>query len=100
MHITVGDTEVRVGDLERDATIRLKRLEEELAKSSTFIVEVFDIYNNVNAKNRYLTLEKRDLATSDVGIWGVSDWNASGGKEWGDDFGVVVWVLLIRVCTF
>ena len=87
--VEIGDKEARVGDLERDVTIRLKRLEEELAKAGTFIVEVIDINNSINASKIFLITEKRALdgttlvyGSASQGTWGTNKWGANAFGDW------------------
>lgn len=82
--VEIGDKEARIGDIERDVTLRLKRLEEELAKAGTFIVEVIDINNTFNIKKRYMITEKR-TADGTTLIWGSTSQGTWGSYNWGTE---------------
>lgn len=84
VELEVGDKTIRTSDLERDTTIRLKRLEEELAKSGTFIVEVIDLSNTVHVENRYVAVQKRTL-TGDGLIFGNLNYGIYGTNTFGED---------------
>ena len=88
IELTLGDKEVKLSQLERDTTIRLKRLEEELSKSGDFLVEVIDINHSINVKNRYVKIEKKPYDdASGISLWGLGsndgyyDW---GSGKWGE----------------
>ena len=54
VELSLGDKEVRIASIEFDNSKRLKRIEEELSKGSTFVIESKDLVHTFNSKRRDL----------------------------------------------
>lgn len=82
VELEVGDKEARISGFEYDTTMRIKRLEEEKAKSGTFIVQVIDENHTIQTSRRYLKTQKRSI-TGQTGIYGNSIFGIYGTSKYG-----------------
>lgn len=80
--LSLGDKEVRIASIDFDNSKRLKRIEEELAKGSTFITESKDLKHVLNSARRDIRVNQQDYDISaGYSIWGLG--TADGFYDWG-----------------
>ncbi len=60
VELFLGDKEVKIASIDFDNSKRLKRIEEELSKGSTFITESKDIPHTLNSNRRDLRVNQQD----------------------------------------
>lgn len=87
VELSLGDKEVRIAGMDFDNSKRLKRIEEELAKGSTFVTESKDIPHTLTSARRDLKINQQDYdQAAGYSIWGLGtddgffDW---GSGKWG-----------------
>ncbi len=82
IQLSLGDKEVRIASIDFDNSKRLKRIEEEQAKGSTFVTESKDLPHIINSSRRDIRVNQQDY-TVGIGysIWGLG--TADGFFDWG-----------------
>jgi hypothetical protein len=82
VEIDLGDKEIRIASFEYDASLRLKRLEEEQSRTGDFIVAVKTPKHTLLVDRRDLDVAQQDYDTSSgYSIWGLG--TADGFFDWG-----------------
>lgn len=80
--LSLGDKEVRIAGIDFDNSKRLKRIEEELAKGSTFVTESKDLVHTLSANRRDIRVNQQDYdQAAGYSIWGLG--TADGFFDWG-----------------
>ena len=82
VELFLGDKEVKIASIDFDNSKRLKRIEEELSKGSTFITESKDIPHTLTSNRRDLRVNQQDYdQAGGYSIWGLG--TADGFFDWG-----------------
>ncbi len=76
IEIELGDREFRVASYEYDTTLRIKRLEEEAAKTGTFVTEIIDPKHSIQVRIRDVQQSQRTI------ISGVLYWDSTIQGDW------------------
>jgi hypothetical protein len=82
VELLLGDKEVKIASIDFDNSKRLKRIEEEMAKGSTFITESKDLVHVLNLSRRDIRVNSQDYNQgAGYSIWGLG--TANGFFDWG-----------------
>lgn len=82
VELLLGDKEVKIASMDFDNSKRLKRIEEELAKGSTFVTESKDLPHTITSSRRDIRVNQQDYDQgAGYSIWGLGD--DDGFFDWG-----------------
>jgi len=83
VEVDLGDMEWRIARFENDAATRLKRLEEEMAKTGDIVNETNDLPHTISVKKRYMKITNQTITSSNIFILGHPTYGILGSSHLG-----------------